>query len=102
MDRDRGGPQAGALSTTTDPSIKKARHELGLSVREMADMLDTDASTVRKMEVDPSKATYRAPAPRMMRLVRAYLAGYRPADWPTGRMTEASAASGVSRDRPTA
>ncbi len=62
--------------------IKAARHDLGLSVREFGQMLDTDASTIRKMETAPDKSQHRKPAPRMARLITAYLSGYRPDDWP--------------------
>lgn len=66
----------------TPEELNDARHELGLSQREMADMLDTDKQTVRRMEMDPSAQTAREPAPRMVRLIKAYIAGYRPDDWP--------------------
>ncbi len=63
--------------------IKESRQSLGLTLRELADMLDTDAQSVRRMEMDPTHAvTARTPAPRMVRLIRAYLDGYRPEDWP--------------------
>lgn len=66
----------------TPEELNDARHELGLSQREMADMLDTDKQTVRRMEMDPNAQTAREPAPRMVRLIKAYIAGYRPDDWP--------------------
>lgn len=62
--------------------IKEARQSLGLTQAELAALLDTDASTVRRMEMSPDKSSFRKPAPRMMRLVAAYLDGYRPQDWP--------------------
>lgn len=34
------------------------------------------------MEMPPDASTFRKPAPRMVRLIRAYLDGYRPRDWP--------------------
>ena len=66
----------------TPEEIQDARHELGLSVKEMADMLDTDKQTIRRMEMDARAETARQPAPRMVRLIKAYIAGYRPDDWP--------------------
>jgi len=66
----------------TPEEIQDARHELGLSVKEMAVMLDTDKQTVRRLEMDPRAETARQPAPRMVRLIKAYIAGYRPDDWP--------------------
>ena len=66
--------------------IKAARRDLGLTQRELGDMLETDAQTVRRMEMDPEFAiTARQPAPRMVRLIEAYLSGYRPEDWPNGK-----------------
>ena len=62
--------------------IKLARQALGLSLSEFAEMLDTDPTTTRRLEMDPRHSTARQPAPRMVRLVTAYLDGYRPADWP--------------------
>jgi len=66
----------------TPVQIKKARRDLGLTVDQMGAMLDTDAQTVRRMGYDANKSTSRTPAVRMVRLIEAYLAGYRPADWP--------------------
>ena len=65
--------------------IKAARQALGLSLSQFAAVLDTDPTTTRRLEMDPRHSTARAPAPRMVRLVRAYLDGYRPADWPEVR-----------------
>jgi len=62
--------------------IKLARQALGLSLSEFAEMLDTDPTTTRRLEMAPHNSTARQPAPRMVRLVTAYLDGYRPADWP--------------------
>jgi DNA-binding transcriptional regulator YiaG len=64
--------------------IKAARQALGLSLSQFAAVLDTDPTTTRRLEMDPRHSTARAPAPRMVRLVRAYLDGYRPNDWPEG------------------
>lgn len=64
--------------------IKAARQALGLSLSQFAALLDTDPTTTRRLEMDPRHSTARAPAPRMVRLVRAYLDGYRPDDWPEG------------------
>lgn len=66
----------------THTDIKTARNALGLSLSQMAVMLDTDETSMRRMEMDPSRSTARKPAPRMIRLLVAYLDGYRPADWP--------------------
>ena len=62
--------------------IKEARHAMGLSVADLARLLDTDPQTVRRMEQSEAASTFRRPAPRMVRLVQAYMVGYRPPDWP--------------------
>lgn len=66
----------------SNTEIKEARQKLGLSVGQLAELLDTDAQTVRRMEQSEEARTFRKPAPRMVRLIRAYLSGYRPDDWP--------------------
>ena len=65
----------------TPVEIKEARHKLGLSVAKLAELLDTDPQTIRRMEQSETANTFRRPAPRMVRLISAYLEGYRPADW---------------------
>lgn len=62
--------------------IKKIRRALNLTQKELGALCDTDAQTIRRIEMSPDKRTARVPAPRMMRLIRAYAAGYRPEDWP--------------------
>lgn len=62
--------------------VKYARQTLGLTLKDFSVMLDTDASTIRKMELNEESSQYRRPAPRMVRLIMAYLKGYRPPDWP--------------------
>lgn len=68
----------------TPAEIKEARQKLGLSAPQLAALLDTDPQTIRRMEQSETAKTFRSPAPRMVRLIRAYLDGYRPADWPAG------------------
>ena len=64
--------------------IKEARRVLGLTQSQLAALLDTDGQSVRRMEMNPDASTSRKPAPRMVRLIQAYLSGYRPIDWPKG------------------
>ena len=66
----------------TPKELKQARQSLGLSSSQLAALLDTDPQTIRRMEQRETATTFRRPAPRMMRLLRAYLDGYRPHDWP--------------------
>ena len=67
----------------TPDQIKLARKCLHLSTSQLAHLLDTDAQTVRRMEMQPDRSTHRPAAARVQRLIRAYLAGYRPEDWPS-------------------
>ena len=62
--------------------FKAARKALGLTLPQLAVLLDTDPKSLRCIECDPSQSMHRKPAPRMVRLLEAYLAGYRPPDWP--------------------
>jgi DNA-binding XRE family transcriptional regulator len=52
--------------------LREARHKLGLSVKDWADMLDTDEQTIRRIEMRANAETARNPAPRMMRLAILY------------------------------
>lgn len=67
----------------TPIEIKQARKSLGLTQAEMGRMLDIqDQNTYRKYEMPVSARQHRVPAARMVRLIRAYLDGFRPEDWP--------------------
>jgi len=65
----------------TPTALKEARHTLGLTLAELAPLLGYEgvngARLVRRMESGD-----RTIRPAQARLVRAYLDGYRPADWP--------------------
>ena len=63
--------------------IRAARLALGLTQAELAKMLDVDTQTVTRTESTPDRSKHRKPAVRMIRLIRAYLDGHRPVDWPT-------------------
>ena len=67
----------------THTEIRAARIALGLTPADLAKMLDVGTQTVTRMESTPDRSKHRAPAVRMVRLIRAYLDGHRPADWPT-------------------
>jgi DNA-binding transcriptional regulator YiaG len=66
----------------TYTEIRAARIALGLTPADLAKMLDVGTQTVTRMESTPDRSKHRAPAVRMVRLIRAYLDGHRPADWP--------------------
>ena len=66
----------------TPKQFKEARHKLGLSVSEMAKALGVGEVQVRRMQVAVGMESHRAVMPTTEKLIRAYLDGYRPADWP--------------------
>lgn len=68
----------------TPAEIIQARLALGLSRAQLAALLDLKTpQDVQRMEMPEAASTHRRPPVRAVRLIRAYLAGYRPADWPT-------------------
>lgn len=67
----------------TFAEIRAAREVLGLTRAQLARLLETDPSSVARWETDTaSNRTARKPPPRAVALLKAYLAGYRPAHWP--------------------
>lgn len=62
----------------TPAELKQARKTLGLTPQQMADMLGYGAKT-RISEIENGKAN---PSAAVIRLLHAYVAGYRPSDWP--------------------
>lgn len=67
----------------TPADIRFARGVLRLSIADMARLLDTDEITIRRIERPIEAKTHRPPPARVVRLLRAYLDGYRPSDWPS-------------------
>ena len=65
----------------TPSQLKQARQSLGLTQSDLGRLLDTDGQSVRRMEMPSEAKTSRPPAPRMVRLIQAYLDGHRPLDW---------------------
>lgn len=67
----------------TPAEIKAACLTMGLTQRQLAALLDIPSKgALVKMMADPGTPTHRPPAARVVRLIKAYLAGYRPDDWP--------------------
>lgn len=66
----------------TPQQLRTAQRKLRLSNTQMARMLETDVSTWKRMINRSTAKRHRAPAVRMIRLIKAYLDGYRPEDWP--------------------
>jgi len=70
------------LDSMTFEEIQEARVKLGLSVKDMANMLGHNKDHQRRLETSPEFESHRVVRPTTVRLMRAYLEGYRPADWP--------------------
>lgn len=65
----------------TAEDFREARRTLGLTQPQLAAMLGVSVRQVKGMEAEKD-ALKRRIAPWHARLIAAYLAGYRPADWP--------------------
>lgn len=66
----------------TPEDLRLAREQLRLTVQEAAAVLDTDVTTIRKMELPADAPSARTAPARVVRLYKLYLAGARPDDWP--------------------
>lgn len=62
----------------TPAEIKQARQTLGLTQSQIAPLLGYGAST----RITELESGARTPSAAVMRLLSAYLDGYRPDDWP--------------------
>lgn len=65
----------------TPKQLSEARRELGLTLEQMATMLGYAGTQRRQMQYDLESGRRDIREPQR-RLVEAYLAGYRPPDWP--------------------
>jgi transcriptional regulator with XRE-family HTH domain len=65
----------------TPDEFKRARRDLGLTFEQMAMMLGYEGEQA-KSQVHHMENGRRGIRPAQRRLVAAYLAGYRPGDWP--------------------
>lgn len=68
--------------TMTHDEIQQARVTLGLSVADMAAMLGHSDVHQRRLESAPDIKMHRTANGATVRLLKAYLDGYRPQDWP--------------------
>lgn len=66
----------------TNEQIKEARHRLGLTLTQLGEMLGYQGQHVR-VQMDDLETGRRPLRGCQERLLRAYLEGYRPRDWPT-------------------
>lgn len=65
----------------TPAEFKQARQSLGLSGRDLAPLLGYS----RAASIYDIEAGRQVPGAAVLLLLRAYLDGYRPADWPKSR-----------------
>lgn len=66
----------------TPDEIAQSRRKLGLTLVQMAAMLGYDGNQARG-QMHHLETGRRELRPAQRRLLEAYLAGYRPRDWPT-------------------
>lgn len=67
----------------TPEDFKKARNDLGLSIRQAADIFGVDVSTLKRWEsLDGTTASARI-HPTAARAMQWLLDGYRPPEWPS-------------------
>ena len=67
------------VAVLTGEEIAQARESLGLTQEELATVMGY-GSKARVSELERGR---RQPSPAASRLLEAYLAGYRPDDWPS-------------------
>lgn len=65
----------------TPSEFKQARHTLGLTLAETAQIMAVDPRTVRRWEAE-DVSTARPPSPTAARVMRWMLDGYRPPEFP--------------------
>lgn len=66
----------------TPEEFKAARKRLGLTQRDLAVILDTRDSTIRKWEASDTASTARAVNPIAAQVMRWMLDGFRPPEFP--------------------
>ena len=66
----------------TPQQIKTARLQLGLSVKEASELFEMDEGDIKRIERSEKFSTHRKPPVRFIKLLNAYLSGYRPSNWP--------------------
>lgn len=71
--------------TMTHTEFRDAQRRLGLTDSELAHVLGiTNDQHIRRLKSEPGKGHAKPIQPWHVRLIRVYLDGYRPKDWPKG------------------
>lgn len=69
--------------TMDGSGLRRAQEALGLSDAQLAPLLGlASAQQVRRFKENPAASSWRPLRPWHVRLLAAYLSGYRPPDWP--------------------
>lgn len=66
----------------TPEEISAAIDQLGLTQVQLAAVMGVRVATISEWLMSPDKPRARSPSATSQRLLRAYLDGYRPDDWP--------------------
>ncbi len=62
--------------------FRAARVKLGLTQIQLSKLLETDLTSIARIEGPEINVKARKPSPRMGALLTAYLSGFRPDNWP--------------------
>lgn len=68
----------------TPTEWKQARHSLGLTLDQLAQVMGCALSTVQGYEAPEGSAKHRKPDGRALRVLEWLQGGFRPPEWPQG------------------
>lgn len=71
------------MGKMTGEEFKAARIKLGLTLLQTAQILDIDASTVKRWEAAETASTKTGVSPTAARVMQWMLSGFRPPQWPS-------------------
>lgn len=66
----------------TPEELRRARERLGLTKIEASLLLETDCTTIEKMERPAGLPSHRPAPARVAVLYQAFISGFRPPNWP--------------------
>lgn len=70
------------MTDMTSEEFKAARIKLGLTVKQLAAILDKNHSTISRWEAQPNASTKTPIDPTAIRVMEWMLDGFRPPQWP--------------------
>jgi transcriptional regulator with XRE-family HTH domain len=68
----------------TPKQFRAARLKLGLSRKQLASLIGGAYDNIARFERDRSSPSSRIPPAKTVELMKAFLEGYRPENWPEG------------------